>query len=42
MFARFGNGHWYAILPNMADALRDSGAVVQAMPDEEPEHEHAQ
>jgi hypothetical protein len=42
MFARFGNGHWYAILPSMADALRDSGAVVQAMSYEKPELEHAQ
>jgi hypothetical protein len=42
MFARFGNGHWYAILPGMADALRNSGAVVQTMSYEARELEHAQ
>jgi hypothetical protein len=42
MFARFGDGHWYAILPGMADGLRKSGAVVQTLSYEAPEPEHAQ
>jgi hypothetical protein len=33
MFARFDDGHWYAILPDMADAFRKKGAVVSALPD---------
>lgn len=33
MFARFGDGHWYAILPSMAETLRKNGAVVSVLPD---------
>lgn len=33
MFARFDDGHWYAILPGMADVFRKKGAVVSAFPD---------
>lgn len=33
MFARFGNGHWYAILPSMAEGFRKSGATVSNFPD---------
>lgn len=29
MYARIGDGHWYAILPGMESALRQLGAVVQ-------------
>lgn len=42
IFARFGDGHWYAILPGMADGLRKSGAVVQTLSYAAPEPEHAQ
>lgn len=35
IFAQIGDGHWYAILPGMEVALRNSGAVVRAL-DEEP------
>lgn len=33
MFAKFGEGHWYAILPGMESSFRKLGAVVQTMPD---------
>jgi hypothetical protein len=36
LYARIGDGHWYAILPGMESALRELGAVVQNL-DEEPE-----
>jgi hypothetical protein len=33
MFARFGEGHWYAILPSMAATFRKMGAIVSILPD---------
>lgn len=33
LFARFGDGHWYAILPDMADTFRKLGAAVSTLPE---------
>jgi len=32
MFAKFGDGRWYAILPSMETALRNAGAEVCLIP----------
>jgi len=32
LFARFGDGRWYAILPEMEAGLRKAGAEVSVMP----------
>lgn len=31
MFAKFGNGRWYAILPEMEDSFRKAGADVSSL-----------
>jgi hypothetical protein len=31
MFAKFGNGRWYAILPEMEESFRKAGADVSSL-----------